>query len=520
MVMLDGFRPDYLTLYRPPHLHRLMSEGTWVAEARSVFPSTTTTNQTSFVTGSLPATTGIPNNGRYDRSADCIRRKLRDNRCPTIAEILKEHGWTTASVRHFMLDGRGADRYISGDMDALIHLFESDPPGLAVYYNPNTDSVGHSFGPFSAEAREAVLAADDDIGRLLDALHRKGISDDTVLLVASDHGMALNDGKPIQPDLPQVFAQLGLKVALEDAQIEPDTDLIHLRFGGAFLYWREARRDPRREAQLLQALEKIEGLDVFQPDQMRSLGADPDLLGDLVLFAKEGWSLSKKSGTGGFHGPPYAGHSTMLFWGRGIRKGHITHRAKIIDVVPTLLALVGIEPPKTIDGQVLTDVLETPDAGEVSQSVHPSALGEVAAGYVTDVADVSVATDGTSITGGEKVSDASMAVVAQRENGVTSFTLDCGARLRIKSIGIVSHSGPVPIGPREFTLEIGDHPEHLLEVASGVLPPLTHGASEWVKLEQPHLARIIRLKAPSGHDASTIRIAKLLVGSDGESLAP
>jgi len=149
--------------------------------------------------------------------------------------------------------------------------------------------------------------------------------------------------------------------------------------------------------------------------------------------------------------------------------------------------------------------LENPETGEVSRPAYPAAMAEIAAGYVAD---------------GERAGDASMAVVVQRENRVTSFTLDCGTRLRIKSIGVVSHSGPAPIGPRAFTLEIGDHPEDLVEVASGVLPPLSHGASEWVKLEQPHVARIIRLKAPTGHDASTIRIAKLVVGSDGESLAP
>src|SRR5690606_15188284 len=92
MLMLDAFRPDYLTLYDPPNLKRLMREGTWVAEARSVFPSTTTTNQTSFVTGAFPGSTGIPNNARYDRESDRILRPLRDNRCPTIAEILRDNG--------------------------------------------------------------------------------------------------------------------------------------------------------------------------------------------------------------------------------------------------------------------------------------------------------------------------------------------------------------------------------------------------------------------------------------------
>ena len=96
MLMLDAFRPDYLTIYTPPHLQRLVREGTWVAEARSVFLDHDHESNQLF-NRCASRICGDSNNSRYDRADDCIRTKLRDNRCYH-REILGSHGWTAASV--------------------------------------------------------------------------------------------------------------------------------------------------------------------------------------------------------------------------------------------------------------------------------------------------------------------------------------------------------------------------------------------------------------------------------------
>jgi len=532
MLMLDGFRPDYLTIYAPPNLQRLVREGTWVAEARSVFPSTTTTNQTSFVTGSLPASTGIPNNARYDRSADRILKKLRDNRCPTIAEVLQGRGWTTVTVNHFMLEGRGVDQYLQGDIDTVIGLFESEPPGLAVYYHTHTDSVGHSSGPFSPEMREAVLAIDDGIGRLLSKIEAKGLADRTILLVASDHGMVPNDGAPAKPDWEQVIRDLSLRIAFDEAQIQPDTELVCLHFGSAFLYWREGMRTPEREAEVLAALRKMDGVDVLLADDLVALGADPDRLGDIVVVPKEGRLLRKGSGRGGFHGPPFAGRSTMLFWGSGVRRGYVTHRARIVDIVPTLLAWAGIEIPASVDGVVLADIFEAqpvdaareiaaagesaPEAAVLAGAGAPAAADR-APGVLAGTPPAGTAHEAGRDPGTTAAPALAAPPVTVERTGheVVRFTLDCGATRRVKAVRVDAAKSAAPVGPKLYALELSADGVHYAEAACGVLRPLAGGESEWIKFETPVPARYVRLAAFTGYD-SRIDIAGLAVTSDGE----
>jgi predicted AlkP superfamily pyrophosphatase or phosphodiesterase len=502
MLMLDAFRPDYLTIYTPPHLQRLVREGTWVAEARCVFPSTTTTNQTTFVTGALPVSTGIPNNTRYDRTDDCLKSKLRDNRCATIAEILSEHGWTAASVNHFMLQDRGVDPYISGSMEDVIGLFTAEcPPGLVVYYHSHTDTVGHAFGPFSPEMQEAVRTIDSDIGRLMRLLEKKGLAEQTVVVVASDHGMIPNNGRPIEPSLPEIFAALNMKVATTAEEIHPDTELVALQFGSTFLYWRDGMRRPEREQQLLEALDKAQGLDYLLHEDIRQLGADPDRVGDIIVVPREGWMIRKGSGTGGFHGTTLAEHSTLLFWGAKVRRGKVTHMASITDVVPTLLALAGVPVPPSVDGKVLTQVIAEDDL--TSQKAELDAA--------TVEAAVSVDSDTLQV-------DAALCMLEHPKHNLASWTYDCGSDLRIKAISIESETGSAPVGPRLYTLEVSSDGNQYVEFHSGLLEPIINGQEVWIKTETPMYGRFVRLVAYAGHagDAMTVRFARLLITSDGE----
>ncbi|MFB3896103.1 MAG: alkaline phosphatase family protein, partial [bacterium] len=112
-ITSDGFRPDYIEMYHPPNLMQLIKEGVRVKDAVDVFPWTTTTNMTSLVTGSYPATTGIGNNSQYEKETDKIVGGPRNNKAETIGETLQKAKIPTAVVNHFMLQNRGADKYIS-----------------------------------------------------------------------------------------------------------------------------------------------------------------------------------------------------------------------------------------------------------------------------------------------------------------------------------------------------------------------------------------------------------------------
>jgi len=50
-------------------------------------------------------------------------------------------------------------------------------------------------------------------------------------------------------------------------------------------------------------------------------------------------------------------HVALLFWGAGIRPGTNTNRVSVVDIAPTLAALLGVQPTEPIQGRVLTEAL-------------------------------------------------------------------------------------------------------------------------------------------------------------------
>ncbi len=84
----DGFRTDYIEWYNPANLKKLIAEGVRIKHATNVFPTVTTPNMTSLVTGSYPKTTGIACNSQYMKEEDRIVEHPRENRAETIAETL------------------------------------------------------------------------------------------------------------------------------------------------------------------------------------------------------------------------------------------------------------------------------------------------------------------------------------------------------------------------------------------------------------------------------------------------
>ncbi len=371
MILFDAFRPDYLTLYELPNLTRLAREGVWVAECRSVFPSTTTTNLTSFVTGAWPKNTTIPNNTRFDRENDRFLGPLRHNAVPTVTDRLHIAGFSCLAVNYPTFGDPAAVTFRTGDMQTVIAELKAavaggtekpagapqanrvEKPLLLLYYSGQTDAVGHNHGPFSPEMAATVAHADREIGGLLAALAEFGMAETTLLLVASDHGISPNDDTPIQPALDEVLQEAGFTFAKQAEALTADTELVWLQSGSAFLYWRHGRRTPAREAALHQALHKLHNVTVMDAQDIRAAGADPLALGDMAVVPHEGYSIVKGSGSGGWHGRPQEAHNMLLFWGAGVQVGKIIHRASIIDAVPTVLGLLGVDTDAGIDGRAL-----------------------------------------------------------------------------------------------------------------------------------------------------------------------
>ena len=60
------------------------------------------------------------------------------------------------------------------------------------------------------------------------------------------------------------------------------------------------------------------------------------------------------------HGTPhdYDAHVPVLFYGAGIKAGRYPEFTRVVDMAPTLAAILGVPPLERLDGHVLSAALE------------------------------------------------------------------------------------------------------------------------------------------------------------------
>jgi predicted AlkP superfamily pyrophosphatase or phosphodiesterase len=103
--------------------------------------------------------------------------------------IPRRTDWLEDSIRHLnqdIADVPAIDRHI---MDAALKVLDAEQPELFFITLVCVNIVGHLYGTASPEIRAAVEETDRQIGRLIDQLEARGWVDDTLIVVASDHGM-------------------------------------------------------------------------------------------------------------------------------------------------------------------------------------------------------------------------------------------------------------------------------------------------------------------------------------------
>ena len=235
VVSLDGF-PAY-ALRDPsvpfPVLRRLMAEGASADAMKPVNPTVTWPNHTAIISGVNVATHGVIYNGLPVRPG--VGKALKVEpwvpktelvQARTVYDAAHDAGLTTAEVDWVAiykpptidwsfpelpsLDGKveremlqagavtedeirnwGKTNILMHDdvwTRAAVHIIEKHKPNLLMYHLLPTDSVQHSYGARSLAANTALILADRQLQRILDAVDRAGIRDQTTIFVVSDHG--------------------------------------------------------------------------------------------------------------------------------------------------------------------------------------------------------------------------------------------------------------------------------------------------------------------------------------------
>lgn len=239
IVSIDGFKPEYLERYHPPHLNALAAAGVRARWMTPVTPTLTFPNHYTLVTGLYPAHHGVVNN-RFSDPADGARFLYTDSMHVRQSRWWGgEPIWVTAEkqgMRAGAFFWVGSEAAIQGTRPTFWKRYDDNVSAAArtdsvvawlsradtlrvrialLYFNA-VDNAGHDSGPGHPYTGAAVLGIDSAIGRLVGGLRAQGLENRVNVIVVSDHGQA-----PTAPERVVILDDYFDPAAYESPSITP-----------------------------------------------------------------------------------------------------------------------------------------------------------------------------------------------------------------------------------------------------------------------------------------------------------
>jgi predicted AlkP superfamily pyrophosphatase or phosphodiesterase len=364
LISIDGNRFDYAEREKAPTLMKLSREGVRSKGLISIYPSLTFPNHYSLVTGLTAEHHGLIGNHFYD---PVRKEEYRMNDSKAVRDGTWYGGspvWSTAAknkmvtVSYFWV---GSESEIRGQRPHEFYLFdhavsidaridqaiawlkrpELNRPHLITLYFSEVDSAGHKFGPESKEVKDALLAVDAGIGRLVKEGDALGLPINYI--VVSDHGMqAVNPAKDMRV-MDDLISQTDFKVMGGGAQM--------------YLYALNPTAVKPTFANLKKAQKNFRVYlkkDIPARYGFKKHRVIPDILIDAQIPYTVGFSSRLKNAKpGGAHGwDPSEKNMWGTFIARGpaFKKDVLLPLVKNVSVAPLVLQLLDLTPEGPMDG--------------------------------------------------------------------------------------------------------------------------------------------------------------------------
>jgi predicted AlkP superfamily pyrophosphatase or phosphodiesterase len=419
LIVWDGLRPDMITRERTPFLHRMAGQGVFCQASHAAYPTSTRINSASLTTGCDPGRHGIADNGRYVPALDPKKpldfadwrhlqgmADLENTRlltAPTLGEILRANGrgmasagsgspgttyltnptvtgpvvnwalaWPAETGReieqrcgHFLGPDSTAQQRNAFALQAVQeYLVPEHHPDVLTLWLTEPDHAQHGHGLGSPQAIATLAELDRQLEELAAALAHNGEEHTYILL--SDHGFTTISQRV---NINERLVAAGLKASPDDTSIYSNCNSFYVA---------EDALDRLDELVRFLAEEPWIGA-LFVRDDL--LGACPGAMPQSaamgnharsaeLMFGYRWWPVENEHGVRGCsasyssiaatHGSasPYEVNNSLVAWGKGIKKSTISQvPAGTRDIAPTVLHLVGIKAPDTMQGRVLYELL-------------------------------------------------------------------------------------------------------------------------------------------------------------------
>ena len=202
VIGVDGLSPDGIRNARTPVLDSLMRVGSYSLNAKAVYPSSSSPNWASMITGTSPAHHEIWSNKwqRTDIADKSYCGGAKGQLFPTIFRIVHEQ-LPKASIACFY-DWDDFGRLLEDDVCTVkedrqgeddtarraAEYIRANAPTFSFVHFDHVDHAGHEIGHGTPAYYASVSKADSLIGQVLNALRATGKINDAVVLITADHG--------------------------------------------------------------------------------------------------------------------------------------------------------------------------------------------------------------------------------------------------------------------------------------------------------------------------------------------
>lgn len=294
----------------------------------------------------------------------------------TAPRLLGDFPWMDEVTLQFALAGVNALQLGNGP--------ETDVLAISL---STTDAVGHRYGPDSREMHDQILRLDRSLGVFLDSLFKLRNQNDVVLALTADHGMqpypevhahdpnggAIRvDVRPVLQRLSDALAKAGVpgkgltyslgvyegngfsfdgglleldRLALSSARVNRDSLLRGV--AADFL-----RVPGVARAERISELAHADTVNDAIARRWLHMFGDEDKAAMVVTLAPYNYWATYNLAQ---HGSPNEldAHVPIIFYGSSIAPGRYSEFARVVDMAPTLAAIIGVPPLEKIDGHAL-----------------------------------------------------------------------------------------------------------------------------------------------------------------------
>jgi predicted AlkP superfamily pyrophosphatase or phosphodiesterase len=195
VISIDGLRPDAIQASGASNLLRMMEEGAYSLQARTIMPSRTLPSHTSMITGVQPAVHGITWNDEQVDAQGRVRVATMFDMADS-AHLHTAAFFGKAKFRHLIHSDapdeveapRGLEVVLAPRITQdVIQYLQFNRPDLLFVHIPDPDIAGHSAGWMTLPYRWAVRRADAAVEQIRRAAVR-AFDGDVVVIVTADHG--------------------------------------------------------------------------------------------------------------------------------------------------------------------------------------------------------------------------------------------------------------------------------------------------------------------------------------------